>query len=284
MSTTTDAQLVDEYLAGDSAALEVIYDRYGDKLFDTAAAMSRDRHDTADMTQDVFVIAAERMSQLRDPDRLKSWLFAILCNEVYRRTGKKRSVIATDFTDSVAERSLPSQPADEASAIEYEELIRSATIALDERDQLVMEYSIHQGVKGDELAAALGVSPQQCYGLAHRMRQRAERSLGAYCVARNGRKECEKLAAILDGWDETFSVLIRKRAASHIDDCAVRGRSRRKFAPLALFESAPDFAAPSRLRDRVLAAAGSGGADPSYSFDAPGGFPSVIKYARRVAM
>jgi DNA-directed RNA polymerase specialized sigma24 family protein len=67
MSTTTDAQLVGEYLAGDSAELGAIYDRYGDKLFDTAAAMSRDRHDAPDMTQDVFVIAAERMSQLRDP-------------------------------------------------------------------------------------------------------------------------------------------------------------------------------------------------------------------------
>jgi RNA polymerase sigma factor (sigma-70 family) len=274
MPTTTDAQLVAEYLAGDT-------------LFDTAAAMSRDRHDAADMTQDVFVIAAERMAQLREPDRLKPWLFAILRNEVYRRTGKKRKIVATDFTEPVAEMSLPSQPADEASALEHEELaqlVRSAALGLDERDQLVMEYSVRRGLEGDDLAAALGVSPQQCYGLVHRMRQRTERSIGAFCVARNGRKDCAELAEILSGWDGEFSVLIRKRVARHIDDCATCDRSRRKFVPLAMFGAAPAFAAPAGLRDRILAAAGSGGAEPSYAFDAPGGFPSAIKYARRVAM
>ena len=69
-----DAQLVTAYTAGDRGALAGIYDRYSAGLYDTAAAMLRDRHEAADAMQDVFLIAAERMGQLREPERLKPWL------------------------------------------------------------------------------------------------------------------------------------------------------------------------------------------------------------------
>jgi RNA polymerase sigma factor (sigma-70 family) len=285
MSTmTTDAQLVAGHLAGDRAALAAIYDRYAGTLYDTAAAMTGSRDDAADVVQDVFVIAAERLGQLREPDRLRPWLFAILRNEVYRRTRTKHRTVATDFTAAGADVHLPSDPAPESAGAEYEELaalVRAAAAGLDERDQLVLEYSVRHELDGDDLAAALGVSPQQCYGLVHRMRQRAERSLGAYCVARTGRKDCDELAAILRDWDGEFSVLIRKRVARHVDQCDTCERSRRKVAPLTLFGAAPAFALPLDLRDRVLSATRHTQPDPGYGFERPGGFPSTLRAARR---
>ena len=287
MSTTmSDAQLVADHLAGDRGAFAAMYDRYGATLYDTAAAMTRHREDAADITQDVFVVAAERMSQLRDPTRLKPWLFAILRNEVYRRTGRRKRVVPTDFTEPVAEMNLPTEQSDEAADLEYQELaelVRGAAFGLDERDRLVLEYSIRQGLQGEDLAAALGVTAQQSYGMVHRMRQRTERSLGAYCVARRGRKECDELARILADWDGEFSVLIRKRVARHIDGCDICERSRRTFAPLALFGAAPAFAAPADLRDRVLGAVGRG-AEPGYAFSAPGGFPAAVAAGRRLGL
>ncbi|HWL45515.1 MAG TPA: sigma-70 family RNA polymerase sigma factor [Ilumatobacter sp.] len=297
---TTDAELVASYLSGDRAAFAAIYDRYGNGLYDVAAAMLRNRHDAADVTQDTFVVAAERMAQLRDPSRLKPWLLAILRNEVYRRTGKRARQVPTDFTalDSrgfAAEMALPPTYADEASAAEYEELaalVRDAAAGLDPRDQLVLELAVRQGLEGDDLASALGVSAQQSYSLVHRMRQRTERSLGAFCVARRGRPDCAELDRILAGWDGRFSVLIRKRVARHIDDCDICEHNRRKFVPLMLFGSAPAFAAPPDLRDRVLGAvdAGSYGltstatAARPYEFTAPGGFPTAMRYSRRLVL
>lgn len=291
----TDTDLVAGHLAGDRSAFAAIYDRYGNALYDVAAAMLRNRHDAADVTQDTFVVAAERMAQLRDPSRLKPWLLAILRNEVYRRTGKRARQVATDFTLVESEMALPPTYADEASAAEYEELaalVRDAAAGLEPRDQLVLELAVRQGLEGDDLASALGVSPQQSYSLVHRMRQRTERSLGAFCVARRGRRDCPELDQILAGWDGQFSVLVRKRVARHIDDCATCERNRKKFVPLMLFGSAPAFAAPAELRDRVLGAvdAGSYGltstavATQPYGFTAPGGFPSALRYSRRVVL
>jgi RNA polymerase sigma factor (sigma-70 family) len=287
-STRTDADLVAAYLAGDRNALADVYDRYADSLYDTAAAMLGDRHEAADVAQDVFVIAAERMGQLRDPGRLKPWMFAILRNEVYRRTKKRRRAVPTDFTGTGADVALPSDDApstDSADFDELAELVRGAARGLDARDQLVLEYTVRQDLKGDELAAALGVSTQQGYGLVHRMRERTERSLGAFCVARKGRKECPELAAILGSWDGEFSVLIRKRVARHIDGCEICERTRRKFAPIALFGAAPALAAPPGLRDRVLGRIELGGhVDVSYGFTKEGGFPSVVRAGRRLAL
>ena len=253
-----DAELVSSYLAGDRSALGSIYDRYGQSLFDTATAMTNNRDDASDMVQDVFVLAAERLGQLRDPSRLKPWLFAILRNEVYRRSRRRSRQAITDFSSPEHDAMLPSTPSssdavdDALEGAELAELVRAAASGLDARDQLVLELSVRQGLSGDDLADALGVSAQQSYGLVHRMRERTERSLGAYCVARRGRKECDELDAILKGWSDDFTVLLRKRVSRHIDACNTCERSRRRFAPLALVGAAPAFAAPIGLRSSTL--------------------------------
>ena len=264
-----DATTVAAYLAGDRSALATIWARYGDTLYDTAAAMTGNREDAADMVQDVFVLAAEKLGQLRDPTRLKPWLFAILRNEVYRRSRRRSKSVVTDFSEAGGEVMLPPTPSetdaveDAAEFDDLAELLRGAARGLDSRDQLVLELTMRQDLSGNDLADALGVTPQQSYGLVHRMRERTERSLGAYCVARRGRKECEELASILSDWDGEFSVLVRKRVARHVDACSTCERTRRRFAPLALIGAAPAFAAPPGLRDRVLDLLGASGAGPS---------------------
>lgn len=298
--TTPDAELVAGHLAGDSAALAGMYDRFADSLHDTAAAMLNNRDDAADVMHDVFLIAASKMDQLRDPTRLKPWLFAILRNEVYRRTKQRKRTIATDFSnddtaaasgiDMTDERGLDAA-SEAVENTELGELVRGAARGLDERDQLVLELSVRQGLDGQDLADALGVSANQSYTLVHRMRERVEKSLGAFCVAKAARKDCADLDAILSRWDGEFTVLIRKRVARHIERCEACADSRRKFAPLALFGAAPVLAAPPALRDRVLGAVqlqsatfSSGGAPSTpYEFTADGGFPRITSGGRKLA-
>jgi RNA polymerase sigma factor (sigma-70 family) len=255
---TVDSQLVTAYLSGDRNALASIYDLYAPGLYDTAAAMLSDRHDAADMVQDVFCIAAERLNQLRDPDRLKPWLYAVLRNEVYRRTKKRKRATPTDFqSETVPDVVAAFDPNAEGAAASYDELaelVRSAAAGLDERDRLVLELSVRQGLSGTDLADALGVSAEQSYSLVHRMRDRIEKSLGAFTVAKMGSQDCNELATIISGWNGEFSVLIRKRVARHIDECSICENTRSKYAPLALFGAAPVILLPLGLRDKVLTA------------------------------
>jgi hypothetical protein len=90
----------------------------------------------------------------------------------------------------------------------------------------------------------------------HRLRETIERSLGALLVARRVRntRNCSELAAILDGWDGHFNVLMRKRISRHIDSCDVCEQERRRLAsPVALLGAAPVLVpAPAWLRERTL--------------------------------
>ena len=295
-TTLSDAALVSAHLAGDRAALAAIYDRYSAGLYDTAAAMLSDRHDAADMVQDVFCIAAERLDQLRDPERLKPWLYAVLRNEVYRRTKRRRRATPTDFqSDTVPDVVAPTDPGAEGASVAFSELaslVRAAAAGLDERDQLILELSIRQGLEGADLADALGVTPEQSYSMVHRMRERVDRSLGAFVVAKAGRKECPTLDEVLRDWDGEFSVLIRKRVARHIESCETCEETKGKVAPLALFGAAPVLAAPLGLRERVLAATAkvptpgtgggsTGGTTSRIRLRTSDGFPRVSRFVGR---
>ena len=131
-----DAQLVADHLAGDRTALAGIYDRSADTLYDTASAMLSDRHEAADVMQDVFLIAAERLDQLRDQSRLKPWLFAILRNQVFTRTKRRGRTRVTDFSAPEApEMAAPIDPRAEGEELAYTELaelVRSAAAGLDD--------------------------------------------------------------------------------------------------------------------------------------------------------
>ena len=45
-----------------------------------------------------------------------------------------------------------------------------------------------------------------------------------------GRRDCPDLAGVLADWDGTFSVLVRKRVARHVDSCDICDRRKKKYA------------------------------------------------------
>ena len=284
MDHLSDSALVAAHLGGDRAALAGIYDRYAAPLYDTAAAMLRDGDEAADAVQEVFVVAAQKLGQLHQPERLRAWLFAVLRNEVYLRSRHRRRTQPVDLTTPGAvEVVAPSDPGAEAAGVEYLELasfVRAAAAGLDQRDQLVMELSIRQNLSGADLADAVGVSESQAYVLVHRMRDRFSRSLGALAVARSGRRECQELDALLRDWDGRFSVLVRKRVARHIEQCETCERTHRRVGVAALLGAAPAFALPVSLRDRVLAEATSAAPPRGHRFG-DDGFPRAPRPLRR---
>src|SRR4030095_16034062 len=98
-----DAELVRAATAGDRGAFAAIYDRYADRLHDFCWSVLRDREKAADATQDAFLVAAERLGQLRDPGRLRPWLYAIARSQALRRV-RARSRLAP-------EENMPALPA-----------------------------------------------------------------------------------------------------------------------------------------------------------------------------
>jgi DNA-directed RNA polymerase specialized sigma24 family protein len=111
MATLTDAALVERILDGDAEALAVLYDRFADRIHTMCAHLLHDRDEAADVTAEVLLTAVERIGQLRDPDKLRPWLYAIARNEVYRRTRHRRRVTPMADPDAGAAHGAGVQPA-----------------------------------------------------------------------------------------------------------------------------------------------------------------------------
>ena len=218
----TDAELVLASAAGDRDAFAGIYDRYADRLHDFCCGILHDRDGAADCVQDVFCIAAVRMTQLREPAKLRPWLYAIARTEALRRIReRKRETVSDELPDAVSQEPGPEML---AARTELAELVDEAAGGLSDRDRSVLELTYRHGLDGADLADALGVSQNSANVIVHRLRETVERALGALLVSRGVRHRpdrCAELAEILDGWDGTFTVLMRKRVARHIERCAI---------------------------------------------------------------
>jgi RNA polymerase sigma factor (sigma-70 family) len=250
----SDAELARASAAGDKRAFAVIYDRYADRLHDFCVGMLADRDGAADCVQDVFCIAATRLVQLRDPDKLRPWLYSIARNEALRRINERRREIPSDeLPDTAAGDPGPDML---AARTELADLIADAAGGLSDRDRSVLELAFRHGLNGPDLADALGVTLTNANTIVHRLRETIERSLGALLVSRRVRTAggCPELAAILDGWDGRINVLMRKRISRHIECCEACDEQRRRLvSPAALLGVAPVFIpAPAWLRDQTL--------------------------------
>jgi RNA polymerase sigma factor (sigma-70 family) len=253
--TVSDADLVHASIAGDRDAFASIYDRYADRLHDFCVGMLRDRDAASDCVQDVFVKAAQTMSGLREPDRLRSWLYAIARNAAINTINARRREQPTEVVPE-----MPSTAPDLvtlAAHSELAELIAAAAGGLTDRDRTVLDLAYRHGLDNLELADALDVSHDSAKKMVQRLRGTIENSLGAVLVSRRARArahDCPELASVLQGWDGQFTVLMRKRIARHIDSCAVCDAERKRLVnPAALLGATPLFLpAPGWLRQRTL--------------------------------
>jgi len=248
-----DAELVSGVLTGDREAFAAVYDRYGDRLYDFAHSMLRQREDAEDAVADSFVLVAERLGQLRDPDRLRPWLYAIVRSECLRRL-KARKRVAYGGEEQLVEMADTSiTPDAEAELSALRDLVWDASAGLADRDRAMLDLHLRQGLEGAELGEAMGVTASNAYVMLNRLRAQVERSLGALLIARLGRDDCDELDGILIDWDGRFSPLVRKRVARHVDDCDIcSDRRRTMVSPLTLLSGVPVVAAPLSLRDRVV--------------------------------
>lgn len=251
MAPMDDASLVEAARSGDGSAWAAIYDRYADRLHDHCHRILRDRDEAADALHDAFIAASRNLEQLRDPSRLRPWLYSICRHEALRRAKRRSRVELTDEVDEMS--SIEVDHGRGARAEELQELVWSAAAGLNERDQALLDLNLRQGLEGQDLADAMGTSLNNSYVMLSRLRDQVERSLGALLVARLGRDDCDELAHLLEGWDGRFSPLWRKRVARHVDGCDVCSERRAAVvSPLALLAAAPLVPAPAALRDRIL--------------------------------
>jgi RNA polymerase sigma factor (sigma-70 family) len=250
-----DSEVVGSIVAGDPHGLDDAFDRHADPLYKYCRTLLRDPSDAADAVQDAFVIAAARLDRLRDPDRLRAWLYALARNESLRILRSKKG--ASDGAPDVPRDSYDGEQPN------LRALFEDACDGLNPGEREVIELQLRQGLDPAEVAAVLGLSRGHAHTLLTRAGEQLWTCLAVLLVGRAGRDSCGELDALLAGWDGRLTVPLRKRIHRHIEHCAVCG-ARRSFE-----------LRPAKLRELAPGAALAAGAELSLRFAA--GLPEGLR-------
>lgn len=90
--TKSDAELAVDLLTGDEAAFTEFVKAFRARLSQYSFLMCGHREDAEEVAQETLLKVFESIDQLRDPGRLKSWVFRIAKNECFMK--RRKSVFA----------------------------------------------------------------------------------------------------------------------------------------------------------------------------------------------
>ncbi len=248
-----------ESVAGDrSGGLTEAYDTYADPLYKYCLASLGEPAEAADAVQDTFVIAAARLADLREPDRLRAWLYAVARNECQRIARPGRPEFT--FTSAQAQFVMAGAPRvqEEAERARLRGLLDDATAGLTPGEREIIELELRQGLAVAEVASVVGVFRTRANTVASRAREHLEASLAAVVVARAGRRDCRLLSGMLAGWDGQLTVPLREQLHRHIGRCATCATRRDlELHPGRLLGQSPGEALAAAAADSLRTAAGA---------------------------
>lgn len=246
-----DADLVRRALARDQQAFAALYDRYADKLYDYARRQTGNAADAGDIVQDTFVLAIQRLHQLRDPSLVRPWLYAIARSEVHRRHRRVNKLQFTEPDEQAAMNAGGPTADDLVHQQELRALFAEAANGLDPSDREVLDLHLRHSMTGAEIAATLGIPERQVAVVVGRVRERLGRSIGVVLLART--PKCGELVELQRTEGAPLTVLSRKRLARHIEGCLTCSQQlSERMRPDTMLAALPIALAPAFLRSGVL--------------------------------
>src|SRR6266705_5673595 len=158
---SSDSELVTQSLAGNRDAFGWIVARYQSLLCSLAYSATGSLTQSEDLAQETFVTAWKQLADLREPEKLRSWLCRISRNLTYdalRRQGREpihKAEPLEEIQESPAPETLPS---DYTISREEEAILWRSIERIPEsyREPLVLYYREHQSV--ENVATALDLS------------------------------------------------------------------------------------------------------------------------------
>ena len=189
-----DVQLARELLAGSMEAFERFVAAYHNKVFRYSYAMCGQREDAEEVAQETLMKVFENLEQLREPERLKPWVFRIAKNACLMK--RRKSVFAPRAEVSLDEL-MPAKSGDGDGAkleiadwsslpdhlaidSELRERLRSGVHALPEMYRAVFLLRDVEGLSTEEAAEVLGVSMDVIKQRLHRGRLILRKELDDY--------------------------------------------------------------------------------------------------------
>ncbi|MDX1983596.1 MAG: sigma-70 family RNA polymerase sigma factor [Bryobacteraceae bacterium] len=94
MTVTEEVELARDLLAGNEQAFDRFVDVFGSKLFRYSFLVCHQREDAEEITQEALLKVFQSLHQLREPERIRSWVFRVARNACLMK--RRKSVFAPE--------------------------------------------------------------------------------------------------------------------------------------------------------------------------------------------
>lgn len=151
------------------ARFETAVDEWAGSLYRVAFRWCGNRDRAEEIVQETFIGAWKNIDQLKEPQRIKSWLFGVLRNQFLKNCRSNvRNFQHVDSTELLASSDLKT---------ELQQQVQDAIAMLDEDQRLPILLVSMEGWSTEEAAELLGIPKGTVLSRLHRGRQRLKEIL-----------------------------------------------------------------------------------------------------------
>ena len=154
-----DIELVKRLQKGDVEAFDLIYEKYSGRLYAFGVKYLKNKDETEELVQSVFVKLWENYKTLKKDSSFKSYLFTIAYNDICKLF-RKRNYQQKFISDALYENSGSSSEVEEG--IDYQSVLNRVKQIVDklpERQKVIFMKSRQEGKTTKEIAKELRLSP-----------------------------------------------------------------------------------------------------------------------------
>lgn len=171
-----DQHLIDECLAGRTAAFDELVFRYQDRLYNSLVRMLRSAEDARDIAQEAWVHAFQGLTTFRGNSAFYSWLFRIAYNAAVsdkrklRVTGASLEAAREQAGLEPADHRAESEPSHALVQSERQARVRTALSHLSEEYRTVLVLKELENLKYEDIAELVGCPIGTVRSRIHRAR------------------------------------------------------------------------------------------------------------------
>jgi RNA polymerase sigma-70 factor (ECF subfamily) len=132
--------------------IRTVVQAHSHDVYRYAYRLAGNPQDAEDLTQQTFLIAQQRLAQVRQPERIIGWLFSIL-RSCYLKSERKRRPVAV----AGIEMDIENVPEDVAEDEVDSQLLQAALNELPEESRLVLVMFYFEDCSYKEIAAELDI-------------------------------------------------------------------------------------------------------------------------------
>jgi RNA polymerase sigma-70 factor (ECF subfamily) len=161
-SRDSDAEIIQQVLAGNTALFELLMRRYNERIYRAARSIVRDEQEAEDVMQQAYVNAFTHLRQFNGSAQFSTWLTRIAINEALARVRRRGRYEALDDDLSNVEPFMSTNPVQnperQAFVGELRGLLEWAIDTLPDGMREVFVLRDVEGLSTAEVAASLDVS------------------------------------------------------------------------------------------------------------------------------